>query len=160
MAIARKRTTTKVKAKPRTATKRVAAKSAKKAPRVSTHPVKKRTPVSLAIIEKLDTICLALPDATQQIAWGEPTWRVKGKIFAQLDDHHHGAEHVSVWLPAPDGAQEALIDSDPERFFRPPYVGHRGWIAVVLDTDPDWGMVASLVEQAHGMIAGARRTRA
>ncbi|NVB81142.1 MAG: MmcQ/YjbR family DNA-binding protein [Kofleriaceae bacterium] len=156
MATARKRTRSKVKPKPRAATKRVAKKAAKKAPRVSTHPAKKRTPVSLAIIKKLDKICLALPDATEQIAWGEPTWRVKGKIFAQLDDHHHGAAHVSVWLPAPDGAQQALIDSDPERFFRPPYVGHRGWIAIVLDTDPDWGMVASLVEQAHGMIAGAR----
>jgi predicted DNA-binding protein (MmcQ/YjbR family) len=153
MATARKRTTSKVKAKPRAPAKRAAAK---KAPRVSTHPAKKRTPVSLAIIKKLDKICLALPDATEQIAWGEPTWRVRGKIFAQLDDHHHGAAHVSVWLPAPDGAQQALIDSDPERFFRPPYVGHRGWIAVVLDTDPDWGMVASLVEQAHGMIAGSR----
>ena len=131
-----------------------------KAPRVSTHPVKKRTAASTAIIRMLDKICLPLPDATMQIAWGEPTWRVKGKIFAQLDNHHHGAAHVSVWLPAPDGAQQALIDSDPDRFFRPPYVGHRGWVAIVLDTDPDWGMVASLIEQAHGMIAGPPKHRA
>jgi predicted DNA-binding protein (MmcQ/YjbR family) len=115
--------------------------------------VKKRTRESLAIIKKLGAICLALPDATEQEAWGEPTWRVRGKIFAQLDDHHHGSEHVSVWLPAPEGAQEALIDADPARFFRPPYVGHKGWIAVVLDGKPDWAMVGSLVEQAHGLIA-------
>lgn len=124
--------------------------------RVSTHPVKPRTPISLAVIARLREICLALPDTTEQIAWGEPTWRVKGKIFAQLDDHHHGAAHVSVWLPAPDGAQAALIDADPARFFRPPYVGHRGWIAVVLDTGPDWDMVAALVAQARDLIASRR----
>jgi predicted DNA-binding protein (MmcQ/YjbR family) len=127
--------------------------------RVSTHPAKRRTRESLALIEQLREVCLALPDATEQIAWGEPTWRVRGKIFAQLDDHHHGSGHVSVWLPAPPGAQEALIDADPARFFRPPYVGHRGWIAVVLDTDPDWDMVASLVAQAHDMIGAPRRAR-
>src|SRR5262245_56817489 len=126
-------------------------------PRVSTHPAKKRTPVSREIITKLNEICLALPDTIEQQAWGEPTWRVRGKIFAQLDDHHHGAKHVSVWLPAPDGAQQALIEADPERFFRPPYVGHNGWIAVILDTDPDWDMVASLVAQAHGLIADKQR---
>jgi predicted DNA-binding protein (MmcQ/YjbR family) len=128
----------------------------KKKPRVSTHPVKKRTRESKAIIARLDKICLALPNTTNVIAWGEPTWRVRGKIFAQFDDHHHGAEHVSVWLPAPDGAQQALIDADPQRFWRPPYVGHRGWIAVILDTDPDWEMVASLVAQAHQLIAAKR----
>lgn len=129
----------------------------KKQPRVSTHPVRKRTPVSRAVITKLRAICCALPGVTEQVSWGEPTWRVSGKIFAQLDDHHHGAEHVAVWLPAPDGAQAALIDSDPERFFRPPYVGHRGWIAVILDTDPDWDMVGALVEQAHGLIKKPER---
>ncbi len=85
---------------------------------------------------------------------------MRGKIFAQLDDHHHGSGHVSVWLPAPEGAQEALIDADPARFFRPPYVGHRGWIAVILDTDPDWDMVSSVVAQAHAMIGAGKRTAA
>lgn len=136
------------------------AKPEPKAPRVSTHPAKQRTRTSLAVIAKLRKICLALPDATEQIAWGEPTWRIGGKLFAQLDDHHHGSAHVSVWLPAPPGAQAALVDADPARFFRPPYVGHRGWVAVVLDTDPDWGMVASLVEQAYDLIRPARRRTA
>ncbi len=124
----------------------------------ATSPIKKRAPASRAILAKLRPLCLAQPDATEVLAWGEPTWRVGGgKIFAQYDDHHHGAEHVSVHLAAPDGAQQALIEADPERFFRPPYVGHRGWIGVVLDTDPDWGMVAGLVEQAYGVIKHARK---
>jgi hypothetical protein len=141
-------------------TKRAPRKPAPRKPapkRVSTHPVKQRSPASRAIIERLREICGALPDTAEQLAWGEPTWRVGGKIFAQLDDHHHGSEHVSVWLPAPDGAQASLIDADPDRFFRPPYVGHRGWIAVILDTKPDWDMVASLIAQAHALIAGRGR---
>jgi predicted DNA-binding protein (MmcQ/YjbR family) len=101
-------------------------------------------------------ICLALPEATEKIAWGEPTWRVRGKLFAQLDDHHHGAEHLAVWLPAPLGEQEAMIFTDPERFFRPPYVGPRGWVGVRIDRRPNWAQVASLVEHAYRQAAPPR----
>jgi hypothetical protein len=73
-----------------------------------------------------------------------------------LDDHHHGSPHLSVWLPAGLGAQEALIESDPRRFFRPPYVGSSGWVGVVLDTNPDWSQVAWLVEQAFRLVAAKR----
>ena len=58
-------------------------------------------------IARLRAICLALPDTTEKLAWGEPTWRVRERLFAQLDNHHHGAEHLAVWLPAPLGEQEA-----------------------------------------------------
>ena len=75
-------------------------------------------------LDRLRAICLALPEATEKIAWGEPTWRVRGKLFAQLDDHHHGADHLAVWLPAPLGEQEAMIFVDPERFFRPQAYRH------------------------------------
>ena len=60
-------------------------------------------------IERLGAICLALPEATKKLAWGEPTWCVKGRLFAQLDDHHHGADHLAVWVPVPLGEQEAMI---------------------------------------------------
>jgi predicted DNA-binding protein (MmcQ/YjbR family) len=110
-----------------------------------------RTPV-----ERLRAICLALPEATEKIAWGEPTWRVRGKLFAQLDDHHHGADHLAVWLPARLGEQEAMIFTDPARFFRPPYVGPRGWVGVRIDRRPNWTQVASLVEQAYRQVATPR----
>jgi predicted DNA-binding protein (MmcQ/YjbR family) len=119
---------------------------------VSKHPPKQRSARTLALIERLRKICLALPDATEQVAWAEPTWRIGGRIFAQCSTYHHGSEHLSVQLPAPMGAQEALIESDPERFYRPPYVGHRGWVAVVLESDPDWNMVAALVRDAYELI--------
>lgn len=110
-----------------------------------------------AVLARLRAICLALPEANERLSHGEPTWFAgKGKVFAMLDDHHHGAEHLSVWVPAGLGAQEALIDSDPKRYFRPPYVGAGGWVGVVLDTKPDWAQVAWLVEQAYRHVAHPR----
>jgi hypothetical protein len=105
---------------------------------------------------RLRKICLALPDATEKVAWGEPTWRVGGKLFAQMDTHHHGADHVAVWLPMPLGAQEALVEANAEQFFVPPYVGHRGWVGVRIDRGPDWGVVAGLIDEAYRQIAPPR----
>jgi predicted DNA-binding protein (MmcQ/YjbR family) len=109
------------------------------------------------LVSRLRAICLALPEATEKLSHGEPTWFAgKGKVFAMLDDHHHGATHLSVWLPAPPGIQEDLVASDPGRFFRPPYVGAGGWVGVVLDTKPDWATVAWLVDRAYRHVAHPR----
>src|SRR5262249_31945601 len=109
---------------------------------------------SKSAIEQLRKICMALPEANEKASHGEPTWFAgKGKVFAMLDDHHHGAAHLSVWLPQPLGAQQALIESDPARFFRPAYVGASGWVGVVLDTHPDWAMVERLVHDAYLHVA-------
>jgi hypothetical protein len=108
-------------------------------------------------VERLREICLALPEANEKISHGEPTWFAgKGKVFAMLDDHHHGSRHLSVWLPQSLDTQEALIAADPERFFRPPYVGVRGWIGVVLDAKPDWHLVEELVRSAYLRVATRR----
>ena len=110
-----------------------------------------------AIVEELRAICMSFPDANERISHGEPTWFAgKGRSFAMLDNHHHGSAHLAVWLPQPFGVQEALIASDPERFFRPPYVGVSGWVGVVLDTGPDWKLVAELVREAYLHVAGAK----
>jgi predicted DNA-binding protein (MmcQ/YjbR family) len=108
-----------------------------------------------AAIARLRAICLALPGATEKIAWGEPTWRA-GKIFAQMDTHHHGADHLAVWLPARAGVQEALVEENPEQFFRPPYVGKKGWIGVRIDRRPDWRIIAALVNEAYREVASPR----
>lgn len=108
-------------------------------------------------IEKLRALCLALPDATEKVSHGEPTWKAgKGKVFATLDNHHHGAEHLSVWLPMPPGMQQSLIEMDEERFFKPPYVGPAGWVGVVLDTKPDWKLVEKLLREAFLHVAGVK----
>ena len=122
----------------------------------SRHPRPAPLPKPLAAaVERLRAICLALPGATEKIAWGELTWRA-GKIFAQMDTYHHGAKHVAVWLPARPGVQEGLVEENPECFFVPPYVGHKGWIGVRIDRPPDWQVVAGLVADAYREVAPAR----
>jgi hypothetical protein len=123
----------------------------------SRHPRKlPRSKAEAVAIERLRRICMALPEVTEKIAWGEPTWRA-GKIFAQMDTHHHGAAHVAVWLPARPGVQEALVDEDPVHYFRPPYVGHKGWVGVRIDNRPDWRAVAGLVAEAYREVASSRQ---
>src|SRR3990172_8219319 len=72
--------------------------------------------MTVHLLERLRAICLALPEATEKIAWGEPTFRVRDKIFAQCDNNHHGSGHFAVWCKAEPGAQEILVGTDPERF--------------------------------------------
>lgn len=93
------------------------------------------------------------------MAHGEPTWRVGGRMFATLDDHHHGADRLAVWLAAGLGEQDALVKSDPERFFVPPYVGRRGWIGVRIDGRPAWRRIATLVCDAYRQVAPPRLLR-
>ncbi|GMG80869.1 MmcQ/YjbR family DNA-binding protein [Paralimibaculum aggregatum] len=107
---------------------------------------------------RLRALCLALPEATEKTAWGAPTFRVRDRIFAMLKA---GDGHPSVWMKAPEGAQEVLVGADPARFFRPPYVGHRGWIGMRLDATPDgaavdWDEVARLVRRSFALTAPKR----
>ena len=108
-------------------------------------------------IKRLREICLALPEAAEKEAWGECTFRVGGKMFAMTDHHHHGNEHVSVWVKAPPMAQEILVGADPKRFFKPPYVGHKGWVGVRLDVkNVDWLELADLLKDSYLMTAPKR----
>jgi hypothetical protein len=104
-------------------------------------------------IDRLRAICLALPEAVEQEAWGDPTFRVRGRIFAM---EKRGDGRVSLWCKAPPGSQMVLVGADPERFFVPPYVGHKGWIGVRLDRAPDWAEVAWLVRRSYRLIAPKR----
>jgi hypothetical protein len=104
-------------------------------------------------LTELRRLCLALPETTERISHGEPTWFVRGKkTFVTFSDHHHD-DRLAFWCAAPDGAQEVLVASDPGHFFRPPYVGHRGWLGVYLDVDVDWDLVADLVVDAYRVVA-------
>lgn len=117
------------------------------------------SPESAALAERLRAICLSFEGATEKLSHGSPAFFVGGRLFATYDDYHHGAKHAATWLAAPPGAQEMLIAADPERYFRPPYVGHRGWVAVVLDTEPDWDDVAGLIADAVEFVRPVRKTR-
>ena len=79
--------------------------------------------------------------------------RLLGTNDSDFPDNQSRLDHLAVWLPAPLGEQEAMVFTDPERFFRPPYVGVRGWVGVRIDRRPDWTVVGRLVEQAYRMVA-------
>lgn len=108
---------------------------------------------------RLREICLALPDAVEKEAWGDPTWRIRDKIFAMQKGNYPGGR-PSVWLKGQEGAQFMLVGADPGRFFVPPYVGHKGWIGVYLDTpDVDWAELADLIGKSYRLVATRRKTK-
>jgi hypothetical protein len=116
-------------------------------------PAKVKDP--LDSLETLRRLCLALPGTSERPSHGEPTWFVGKKVFVNFADHHHD-DRLAFWCAAPDGAQEALVAAAPERFFRPPYVGHRGWLGVWLDVPVDWDEIAGLVVEAYRTVAPKR----
>jgi predicted DNA-binding protein (MmcQ/YjbR family) len=109
--------------------------------------------MSNKITDQLRAICLALPEATEKEAWGDPTFRVRDKIFAM---EKRGDGRVSVWLKAPEGFQQMIVGRDPEAYFVPPYVGHSGWIGIRLDKRPDWHEVAKMIERSYRLVAPKR----
>jgi hypothetical protein len=98
--------------------------------------------------------CLALPEATERLSHGSPAFFVRGKhTFVMFLDDHHGDGRLALWCAAPPGVQAALVDQEPHRFFRPPYVGHRGWLGVRLDVDVGWREIDGIVRDAYLTVA-------
>lgn len=106
-------------------------------------------------IERLRTLCLALPETHEVKSWGEPTFRVRNKIFAMYaaSDNHHGAGRPSVWCKSTHLIQDMLVHEDPPRYFAPPYVGPNGWLGIRLDRHPNWKTVAELLRDAYLLTA-------
>jgi hypothetical protein len=107
----------------------------------------------VAALKRVREICLSFPETMEKEAWRAPTFRVRGKMFAMFMDDHHGDGRTALWLNAEPGIQEMLVESDPVRFFVPPYQGPYGWIGVRVDLDPDWEEVRELVEESYRMSA-------
>jgi hypothetical protein len=119
-----------------------------------------RTPRLLAALERLRPAAQALPGVEERVSHGVPTWFTgpgrRGRTFASLhDEREHFEGRLCLWFAAPPGLQEALVDGAPNRFFVPPYVGHRGWVGLRLDLpDTDWDDAAGCLEDAHAYVAG------
>jgi len=116
-------------------------------------------PSNPAITELVRQACMALPEVTERLSHGECTWFVRDKkVFVQMSDHHHD-DRLGFWCAAPPGVMAELVEQEPERFFRPPYVGVKGWLGVYLDVaDLDWDEIAAIVRDAYRQIAPVKLT--
>jgi hypothetical protein len=109
-------------------------------------------------LQRVRAICLALPDTTEKISHGEPTFFTKQGVFAMFANNHHRDGHVGVWLPAPPGLQEALIEEDPSVYYRPPYVGSSGWIGIELPRIHD-DALAGHIREAWRLIVAKKKKK-
>lgn len=119
----------------------------------------KRARKPLTPLEQLRSVCLALPEAHEVETWGEPTFRIRNKLFAMYasEGTHHGEGRPSVWVKSTAVNQDLLIREQPDRFFFPPYVGPSGWVGIYLDKRPTWKEVAEIIRDGYELIAPKRR---
>jgi hypothetical protein len=84
-------------------------------------------------LERVRRICLALPETSEKLSHGEPTFFVRKKVFVMFANNHHEDGRIAVWLPVPSGFQADLMETAPAIYFKPPYIGVRGWVGIKLD---------------------------
>jgi hypothetical protein len=113
------------------------------------------------ILNRVREICLSLPETSERLSHGAPTFFVRGKkAFLMVLTDHHGDGRFAIWCAAPDGMQQTLVDADAVKFFVPPYVGHRGWLGVSLDGELNWDELAGIAEDAYAEVAPAKLVEA
>ena len=112
------------------------------------------------VLERLRALCLVLPETSERLSHGAPSFFVREKkCFLMVLDNHHGDGIFGIWCAAPPGNQELLVAANAGRFFRPPYVGHRGWLGVRFNDGVDWDELESIVEDAFATVAPAKLLR-
>jgi len=106
-------------------------------------------------VDGMRDLCTRFPEVNERLSHHTPTFFVRDKkVLVHVWDHHHGDHGIALWCAAPEGVQAEVIEADPDRFFRPPYVGHRGWIGMRLDVGTvDWDEVFEVVADAYRMTA-------
>ena len=147
--------------------KKKAAKASKPATKQTTKAAAKRATKTAAgrstkekrePLARVRALCLALPEAHEVEAWGEPTFRVRNKLFAMhaSASTHHGAGREAVWICATPVTQDMILRAKPDHYFSPPYVGSGGWIGAWIDRNPSWGEIAELIRDAFRLKAPKR----
>ena len=107
-----------------------------------------------AALEVVREVCATFPETSERLSHGSPTFFIRDKnTFANVHADHHGDGRTAIWFAAPPGVQEQLVDDEPERYFRPPYVGHRGWVGLRADIDRDDDEIAAVLREAYLHIA-------
>lgn len=117
--------------------------------------------MATSALSRLRKLCLALPDAHEVESWGEPTFRVKNKLFAMYAhaNNHHGAGHHAVWIKSTPVNQGFMVRDKPKRYFVPPYVGPSGWVGVILDGRVNWKELEGVLRDAYAMTAPKKKIR-
>lgn len=106
------------------------------------------------VLRKVREMCMDLPEVNERLSHGAPTFFIRDKkTFVMFHNDHHGDGKLGIWAAAPPGAQEALISSNPSRYYRPAYVGHRGWIGMRLEGKANWDEVEGVIEDAYRAVA-------
>jgi hypothetical protein len=108
-------------------------------------------------LNRVRRMCLAMPEATEKLSHGAPTFFGRKGVFAAFWDNHHGNGHISVVIPAPLGHQEMLIATSPKTYYRPPYVGVKGWVGIDLDQIDDEELMCHIREAWQLISAKAKR---
>src|SRR5262249_46863941 len=117
--------------------------------------------VSDDVLARLSAVALELPEAKREQSGRHAAFRVRGRTFAYFLDDHHGDGIVGLTAKAAPGVAERLVADDPGRFYRPAYLGHRGWVGLRLDTpDVDWEEVTGLVVESYRLCAPKTLARA
>jgi hypothetical protein len=115
--------------------------------------------MSVDPVERIRALSLSSPEFSEKEAWAEATFRVRDNLFAQVEDNHHNSGRLALWCKAKPGLQEILVETRPDRYFRPPYVGHRGWVGILLRPEPspeDWEEIEDLIDDAYRLTAPKR----
>lgn len=108
-------------------------------------------------LKRVRALTSSLPNVTEKISHGFPTFFVNKKCFAYFLNNHHNDGRLALWCMAPPGAQAMLVDSNPDHYFVPPYVGCNGWVGVRLDKDNEWPQIAAVLEAAYEARASKKR---
>jgi hypothetical protein len=136
--------------------KKRAKSSAKPAPK---HPVRPLTTEARDHLQRVRRLCFAFPDTIEKISHGEPTFFSRNGVFAMFSNNHHNDGHIGIWIPAAPGLQEALINSAPKTYYRPPYVGVSGWVGIELGEIDDDDLAAHIAESWQLIDAKKKKPR-
>ncbi len=107
-------------------------------------------------LDKTRKIIAQWPETKEKISHGAPTWWGGRKTFATWADNHHGSGHVALWIKSTEEARGILMESDPDTFFKPPYVGPSGWLGMIVDGRTDWAKAEHLLLEGYCMVAPKR----